>query len=135
MIRRFENNGLWYEFRGTEMRSHNVPTWDYAWIGPEDCIAAGYNEVFSGFDPNDLQLSKPCCGGGMGPGIVSIYGNGKWHDSDCDSLKAPQVSEKADIVWGYEPNYRSSGKRCECGAGATSNPNAHSFWCPEWKKL
>lgn len=91
--------------------------------------------IKAGFDPNDLQLSKPCCGGGVGPGIFAVYGGGKWHDNDCDTLKPPPREDKSDIFGYYgEPNYRATGKKCECGAGHTANPNCHSTWCPEYKK-
>lgn len=123
-------------------------------------IAQGWKEVTSGIDPNDLQATcdhrkydvstdscaicgkdwnqilwapvggKPCCGGtGNGP---MQYSGGKWHDSDCDTLKpqtGPAGIEAPQIDYRPRPSYR-----CQCGAQATSNPNCHSTWCPEHKK-
>jgi hypothetical protein len=76
--------------------------------------------------------SKPCCGGSSGNG-PHYYTNGKWHQSDCDSLKPPT---SLPVGASQEPDYRPkpNGFRCECGAQATSNPNAHAFYCPEYKK-
>lgn len=126
-------------------------------------LSNGWKEVTSGIDPNDLQAScdhrkydvstdscaicgkdwnqilwtppnpaKPCCGGGLA-GMPSTYGGGKWHDADCDSLKAPitaAVSPSIEFIdYRPKPSYR-----CQCGAQATSNPNCHSTWCPEHKK-
>lgn len=125
-------------------------------------VAQGWKELASGIDPNDLQGncdhrkwdaatdacalcgkawntilwdsgSKPCCAGGLNSALPAQYSNGKWHSIDCDSLKPPLgldpiVPQQID----YRP--KTSRNRCECGGWATSNPNAHSFWCPEYKK-
>lgn len=74
--------------------------------------------------------SKPCCGGGIGK--TAVYGTGKWHDVDCDTLKTPAITQspKAEQI-DYRPKPAYG---CQCGAGATSNPNCHSHWCPEYKK-
>lgn len=124
-------------------------------------LSQGWKEVTSGIDPNDLQgncthptydittdsckvcgkdwtsilwAGKPCCGGGVGK--TALYGNGKWHDSDCDSLKPPRQSTSDFFGPGKEPDYRAKpySGGCQCGAWATSNTNAHSYWCPQHKK-
>lgn len=120
------------------------------------------NDCKSGIDPNDLQAtcdhrkfdpatdscaicgkdwntilwygngSKPCCGGNNGPGPY-FYSGGAWHATDCDSLKPPMAIPEhvgqSSVDYRPKPSYR-----CQCGAQATSNPNCHSTWCPDYKK-
>ncbi len=132
--------------------SENTFTEHLTWM-----LSQGWKEVTSGIDPNDLQatcdhrkydiatdscqicgkdwntilwMGKPCCnGGGNGP---AQYVGGKWHSSDCDTLKPPLGLPEApstSIDYRPKPSYR-----CQCGAQATSNPNCHSTWCPDYKK-
>jgi hypothetical protein len=80
-----------------------------------------------------LSSSKPCCGGGIS--TTAQYANGKWHDKDCDTLKPPASVPGGLSGYIAQPDYRPQPTYgCQCGAGATSNPNCHSTWCPEWKK-
>lgn len=111
----------------------------------------------AGIDPNDLQLptgpcthvwdratdtcqlchkswnnilwgdTKPCCsGGGNGP---MLYENGKWHSSDCDTLKPP-----ANIPNYKQPaqiDYRPQGSKkglCTCGSASVGS-DKHSDYC------
>lgn len=114
----------------------------------------------AGIDPNDLQCdhrkwdaatdscafcgkdwntilwygngNKPCCGGVNGS-APTFYVNGAWHSADCDSLKPPTAipehASPSSADYRPKPSYR-----CQCGAQATSNPNCHSTWCPDYKK-
>ena len=123
--------------------------------GPESVRQEEY--AFAGHDPNDLQVDcphewevathscslcgkswnsifwsgKPCCNGGNGG--PALYSAGKWHSTDCDSLKPPAPSDPYNLLpsTDYRPKPSFS---CQCGAQATSNPNCHSSWCPEYKK-
>lgn len=79
-----------------------------------------------------LWTGKPCCGGNSGQGPY-LYTGGSWHSSDCDTLKPPKMSEATQPP---QIDYRQKSGRnhCECGGWATSNPNAHAHYCPEYKK-
>jgi hypothetical protein len=126
-----------------------------------DYLNTGYKKVTNTatVDPNDLQgncdhrkwdaatdtcaicgkawstilwSGKPCCAGGLS-NQPAQYSGGKWHSIDCDSLKAPQLPEQPPTAQiDYRP--KPSRNRCECGGWATSNPNAHAHYCPEYRK-
>ena len=106
---------------------------DYATV----LIKAGYKEVLSGFDPNDLQgwgtYQKPCCGGGVGQS--ALYRDGKWHDPNCDTLKPPQTLPDYYGQGSKEPDYRvkPSTGGCECGSSAVGS-DKHAYYCPLYTK-
>ena len=95
----------------------------------------------SGFDPNDIQAQdaalwgsgKPCCGGGIG-NIAPTYGNGKWHDNNCDSLKAPYdpIAYTLPAEKDHRPEASKKGL-CTCGSAAVGS-DRHSYWCDVEKK-
>lgn len=131
-IRRFEfSKTVWVEFRkspvasGYEIRSDKINTWQQGnqCITMETAIqdlqlCAGYREVFSGFDPNDMQAG---CAHEL--------------DYNLDICKLCGKTVMELLYGNASDTYVMPKKRnCECGAHATPNANAHSFWCPEYKK-
>lgn len=131
------------------------------WVHADLLNQMNWKEVTAVVDPNDLQGNcdhrkwdaatdacalcgkawntilwspngnKPCCGGNSGPGPYFLSG-GNWHSGDCDSLKPPKMPEDTQpmqLDYRPKPSYR-----CQCGAQATSNPNCHSTWCPDYRK-
>lgn len=113
----------------------------------------GWKEVAAGIDPNDLQptcdhrkwdaatdscaicgkdwntilwAGKPCCGGSSSTG-PHFYNQGKWHASDCDSLKPPSAATPTIEQLDYRPAGSKKGL-CTCGSGAVGS-DRHSDWC------
>lgn len=139
-VRRIERNGEWSEYKdtstGPQYRDSFRPVWqsfsNYTIQEAIDiCTKNGWKEVFSGFDPNDLQ--KPCCGGGSND-AGWLYTEGAWHALDCSIARAAKFGGDyvdANDMYG-ESVYKA--KKCECGASHTPNPNCHSTWCGAYKK-
>lgn len=134
MIRRFEliiDNTQWVHIDEiTNLTQDNFsPKWYMSSLTVEDFIQSkSWQEVsYSGFDPNDLQGGKPCCGGGLGTGTT--YAFGKWHSNDCDSLKAPQLpAPPSGSPYAWVPSPSSKKEKCTCGSSAVGS-NRHSDWC------
>ena len=135
MIRRFEliiDPTQWTEIDEITnlMRSDIETNWHPTYFTVEDFIVSkSWSEVaYGGFDPNDLQGNKPCCGGGVG--VASTYRAGKWHDQNCDSLKPPQLPTGAtsppsgsDYTW-----ISTKQRKCTCGSSAVGS-DRHSDYC------
>lgn len=130
-IRRFEDGRNWVELREDNMyRSTWFPNWIVSHVGPENFMWGDWKEILnSTYDPNDLfpmSTAKPCCGGGIG-NVPATYSQGRWHDTDCDTLKPPPTiqtqSPKVESL-----DYRVKGKKCTCGSAACGS-DRHSSWC------
>jgi hypothetical protein len=145
MIKRYEfpNTACWIELEnGMERTNCSFPRWDMATVTEKDLTDRGWKlatnlppGAFSGHDPNDIQYSKPCCGGGINSPSATWGKDRQWHDADCSSLK-PQETLDDDM---FEFDFWGAGKQkaksnCECGGYKTANPNCHAPYCPEYKK-
>lgn len=91
-------------------------------------FTGGHSTCTMKTDPNDVALfNKPCCGGVNSP--LPIYNNGKWHDPNCDTLKAPvnipKYGEQLEFDLEYKPQ---NNKKCTCGSAALGS-DRHSDWC------
>lgn len=151
MIRRFESSTQWIElakerYSPTGYVERNGDNTNWVIGGCSNMEAhidilslMRWNEVKAGYDPNDLQAQditlwggKPCCGGAIQNG--GTYSNGRWHDSDCDSLKAPKQTQA------YLPGYTAPAipqptnlGRCTCGSTSVGS-DKHSYYCDLYRK-
>lgn len=74
-----------------------------------------------------LNFNASCCGQ---PSYV--YFNNIWSCTTCGHIDKKR-SEIADAIRKENPyGIPPFSPKCECGAGFTSNPNCHSFWCPRY---
>lgn len=77
----------------------------------------------------DILFAKSCCAGGNGGPFQPVYNLGKWHDSNCDSLKPPVGAQLPLTSTGaYHTTPKLDKGICTCGS-AKLGSDRHSSWC------
>lgn len=148
-----------YEIRCNYNTDWNNGTADCLGNALNALISCGWTNVSnSAIDPNDLQSScrhiydlstdscklcradwdvlfaKSCCAGGNGGPFQPVYNLGKWHDSNCDSLKPPVGAQLPLTSTGaYQTAPKIDKQTCVCGS-AKLGSDRHSDYCGLYTK-
>lgn len=123
MIRRLENGNDWIEVHdepvGVSLRYNDNPSWIYNANVKNSDVYVKNVLMIPGWKEVTLSNGGPtsCC---TQPEPEKSLYSSHTYCRNCGAKLSDGTAPKPKIF-------------CECGAHATSNPNCHSFWCPEYR--